>query len=110
MRRRKKPGHARAFSVALRRAQFDSVNWMYGVEPPPVEQLPRLRLLLSPVLPELATHDGAEVEPLVTASFAVIDEPVLNLAIEPPALPTTFHSPTFHTVARYSTLSLPLEL
>src|SRR5579859_3738404 len=90
--------------------QFDSVNWMDGVEPPAVEQLPRLRLLLSPVLPELATHDGAVVEPFVTASFTVMDEPLLNCASEPPALPTTLNSPVFHTVASNSTLSLPLEL
>src|SRR5579859_2814761 len=54
-----------------------------------------VRLLVSPVVPSLAEgwmQVGAAVEPSVTTSFAVMLEPVLNWAREPPALPTTFHS------------------
>ena len=76
------------------------MNWIDGVEPDDVVQLPRFKLLVSPVVPALDRQLGAEVLPLLTAAFTVIEEPVLNLASDPPALPTTLNSDSFHTVAK----------
>ena len=37
-------------------------------------------------------HVGAVVDPSVTATFTVSDEPALNWALDPPALPTILNS------------------
>ena len=62
--------------------------------------LPSVRLLVSPVVPALDAQVGAAVEPCVTASFTVMDEPLLNVALEPPPSPMMLNSACFHAVAR----------
>src|SRR5579871_1749140 len=81
---------------------------MYGFVPLAVVQVPRFRLLVSPVEPAFDTHVGAEVEPSVRATLTVTEEPELKFAREPPALPTTLNSDCFQTEAILTTLSAPL--
>ena len=69
---------------------------------------PRFKLLVSPVEPAPATHVGAAVDPSVNAIFTVTDEPLLKLARDPPAFPTTLNSDCLHTEAILTTLSAPL--
>src|SRR5579872_6556786 len=86
--------------------QSDSENVMLGVVPPAVLQEPRFKLLVSPVVPALATHLGAAVDPSASFSDTVTLAPLLKSAREPPASPTTFHSLSCQTDEMSSTLSL----
>ena len=45
-----------------------------------VLQVPKFKLLVSPVEPAFATQVGAEVDPSVNASFTVTLEPLLKTA------------------------------
>src|SRR5579862_4876407 len=79
---------------------------MLGLDPPAVLQEPRFKFLVSPVVPALATHFGADVDPSASFSDTVTLAPLLKSAREPPASPTTFHSLSCQTDEMSSTLSL----
>src|SRR5579864_6840271 len=81
-----------------RAGQLDSVKLIDGIVPPLAVQAPRLRLLVSPVVPAFAAHVGADMEPSLTATCTVTDEPVLKSARDPPALPITLNSDSVQTV------------
>jgi len=84
--------------------------FVLGLAPPVAVQVPRFRLLVSPVVPALEAQVGAVVVPCVTAILTVIDEPLLKTAFEPPPSPMMLNSDCFQAVARPQTLSAPVVL
>ena len=80
-------------------------NEIDGEDPPVAVHVPRFRLLVSPVVPEFATQLGVAVDPSVTATFTVIEAPLLKSAREPPASPTMLNSDCCQTCAMSTTLS-----
>src|ERR1700722_2462796 len=90
--------------------QLDSVNSAAGSEPPEVLQAFNDKLFVSPVVPALATHVGAWVVPDATAILTSIEEPLLNTASDPSPSPMILNSDSVQSVARSTTLSLPVVL
>ena len=92
-------------------AQFDSLNAIDGAAPPKALQLPNAKLLVSPVVPACRPPQlGLAVDPTVTAIFTAIDEPLLNTAFDPPPSPIILNSEACQSVARSTTVSLPVVL
>jgi hypothetical protein len=65
---------------------------MFGVVPPVPVHGPRLRLLVSPVVPSFEMHVGAAVEPELALISTLTDEPRLNTASLPPPSPMMFRA------------------
>src|SRR5208282_432315 len=97
-------------SFSVLRAQFDSPKRIWGDVPPVALQLFKVKLLVSPVVPAFFTQVGAVVVPSVTVISTLIAEPSLNTASDPPPSPTILNSDSFQSVARSTTLSLPVVL
>ena len=86
---------------------------MKGADPPVAEQVPAVRLLVSPVVPAMSAGGrqvGAAVEPSVNANFTVSDTGVLNCASDPPALPNTLNSAWLQPLAMSVWLSATVAL
>src|SRR5580658_5829620 len=86
------------------------MNSIDGDDPPKPLQGPKVKLLVSAVVPASETQVGALDVPLDTAIFTVIDEPALNRAFVPSPLPITLTSDSFQPVARSTTVSGPVAL
>src|ERR1700759_1284376 len=83
---------------------------MFGPVPPVPVHGPRLRLLVSPVVPSFEMHVGAAVEPEVAVISTLTDEPWLNPASVPPPSPMMLNSHSCQAPERPVTVSASLVL